>query len=153
MLVDRFLDSLEAFGPPWATFFGFLCTVHLACYCCVRLAGSDELRSQPSLAAHVLPQLLGFAVLAHLGVTGWWISPAPPGTDPIGGYFFGGDRISAAMVGFQLYELVACAPCPRLRGLKGEMVFHHCVTLLLAVLAHFTPAYHFFCPMYDRGHY
>lgn len=189
----------------WQSQFGILCALHAAMCLVIKVAGSAEFKKQPHLAAHFLPQLVGFGALAWLGVTGWILNPPPPGLNQVGGYFAGaparathtrahtthhdstrqpthatcpsrhtprpplphthtlsvapprtahahrftgGENISSVMLAFQLYELAACVPCPRLRGLKYEMVVHHCITLLLAVLAYTYGAYHYFCPVF-----
>lgn len=143
--------SLELFGrPAWLVGFCGLCALHVFCYFMAtsRLGFSGSpLAKQPHLAAHFLPQLVGFLALAYYG-GGAWINDMPPVETAIGDYLYVGERVSCIMIAFQMYEIAATIPAKRLRGLYYEMVGHHCITLLLSVLAYHYQAYHYWAPCF-----
>jgi len=136
-------------SPAWLMGFRFFLAVHVVGYVVFispAFKGS-ALQSNPMLAAHFLPQLLGFAALAYYG-GGAWMTEMPAQEAPIDAYLYVGERVSCIMIAFQLYELAACIPTKRLRGLMYEMVGHHAITLLLSVLAYKYQAYHYWAPCF-----
>mmetsp|Transcript_21179 Transcript_21179/g.65127 ORF Transcript_21179/g.65127 Transcript_21179/m.65127 type:complete len:249 (-) Transcript_21179:54-800(-) len=90
------------------------------------------------IAAHVVPQFVGFLAFAYMGVMAW--------TDGMHGRLgIASDVYAAApafgvaactfQIPFQLYELACAALVKRLRGKSFEMVIHHALSLTLASMA------------------
>ena len=144
------MSGVQLFGQPgWLIGFLSLCALHTVCY--IIAASSDyrnsALSKRPHLAAHFLPQLLGFMALAYVG-GGSWLMEMPLAEVSIGDHLYVGERVSSIMIAFQMYEIAATIPAPRLRGAAYEMVLHHCITLLLSVLAYKYQAYHYWAPCF-----
>jgi len=141
--------SMETCLPTWLVLFFGLFALHMLCYA-VATAPSfkgSSLSASPHLAAHFLPQLVGFAVIAFNG-GGAWFTGMPATEPPIDVYLQHGEHVSCLMIAFQLYELAACIPAKRLRGASYEMVGHHVITLLLSTLAYNYQAYHYWAPCF-----
>ena len=127
-----------------------LCVLHAVGYIFVAASSgysNSPLSKRPHLAAHFLPQLLGFIALAYLG-GGSWLMEMPSAELAIGDYLYVGERVSCIMIAFQMYEIAATILAPRLRGAAYEMVVHHCITLLLSALAYKYQAYHYWAPCF-----
>lgn len=106
--------ELMCFGAQaWLVGFTSLVLLHAVCYFLITWAPNKsgritEMKRDPHLAAHALPQLLAFVYAAWLGVDGWlWHAPAADATT-IASHVPGGERMACMMIGFQLYELSAC---------------------------------------------
>lgn len=135
---------------PWLVGFLSLCVLHAVGYIFVAASSgysNSPLSKRPHLAAHFLPQLLGFIALAYLG-GGSWLMEMPSAELAIGDYLYVGERVSCIMIAFQMYEIAATILAPRLRGAAYEMVVHHCITLLLSALAYKYQAYHYWAPCF-----
>ena len=117
-------------------FVALMC-LHALCYFLVTTVLSDssrfaELKSDPTLAAHVLPQFVAFAVAAYLGATFWFYGMPKASTVSIGSYVPQGEIIASMMISFQLYELLMCIPS-RVRAPAAFSDFFSCA------IAHGTP--------------
>jgi hypothetical protein len=139
--------NMQMFGfPAWIVMLGVYAGLHMLSYAVVvsgAFGRDSSLSKNPHLAAHFLPQLFGFAILAYLG-GGGWLHADMPSIDPgPGAYISFGEQIAMHMLSFQLYEIAACIPAPRLRGKFNELIGHHVITLLLSYLAYKHQAYHY----------
>ena len=139
--------NMQMFGfPAWIVMLGVYAGLHMLSYAVVvsgAFGRDSSLSKNPHLAAHFLPQLFGFAILAYLG-GGGWLHADMPNIDPgPGAYISFGEQIAMHMLSFQLYEIAACIPAPRLRGKFNELIGHHVITLLLSYLAYKHQAYHY----------
>jgi len=146
--------NLLLFGhQAWLVGFAGLLALHAACYLAARFGTKgtmlEPLGQKPMMAAHFLPQLVCFVLAAYWG-GGDWVTTMPPMPAPrdMGLYLPQGERISCLMIGFQLYELVACIPCPRLRGPINELLGHHLIVLLLSFLCYYGQAFHWYAPAF-----
>lgn len=117
-----------------------LCALHLVGFAVARSSGVKD----PHLAGHFLPQLLGFIALAYQGSDWFFMTDA---VEDIRAYYAPGERIAATMIGFQVYELLACIPSPRLR-MGGLMIMHHTIAGGLAYFAYFYQVYHHYAIFY-----
>jgi len=117
----RYVTEAKQFGAA-------LCGCHALCR---GLFGSH-------LAAHAVPQFLGFAVLAACGLRAWFVDggylelASTPGVTHASAF---GELASTLQIPFQLYELACALGVKRLRGKSFELVAHHALALLLAVLS------------------
>lgn len=110
MLVSGNLQVLGS--QAWVIFLAFLCAFHFLCYWVARdCKGTklDALSSDPMLAAHILPQILAFAIAVYLGAGDWLLHMDDVVNSSITQHVPQGERIACLMVGFQMYELLACA--------------------------------------------
>jgi len=144
--------NMQMFGfPAWIVMLGVYAGLHMLSYAVVvsgAFGRDSSLSKNPHLAAHFLPQLFGFAILAYLG-GGGWLHADMPSIDPgPGAYISFGEQIAMHMLSFQLYEIAACIPAPRLRGKFNELIGHHVITLLLSYLAYKHQAYHYWAPCF-----
>ncbi len=148
------VGELRVFGVQgWLAWFATLCALHALCYLYVVRSGSaftkKHFRPKPHLAAHVLPQLLGFVVLAYHGCV-FWFAHQLADTEPLGDFFSHGEVMGTFMTGFQLYEAVACIPpsAERLRGNAYEMLGHHVTTFYMGLLSYYYRSFHYYCPFF-----
>ena len=113
--------------PPWVAAFGILSGLHAIGFLVVKAYGAKPPHKDANLPAHFLPQLVGFIALAYQGLSLWFTMPSD--ISDLEAYYAPGEMVSATMMGFQLYELLACIPTPRLRGpgLGFEMIMHHLI--------------------------
>eukprot|EP00900_Chrysochromulina_parva_P024276 jgi/Chrpa1/6482/Chrysochromulina_OHIO_Genome00001437-RA len=144
--------NMQMFGfPAWIVMLGVYAGLHMLSYAVVvsgAFGRDSSLSKNPHLAAHFLPQLFGFAILAYLG-GGGWLHADMPSIDPgPGAYISFGEQIAMHMLSFQLYEIAACIPAPRLRGKFNELIGHHIITLVLSYLAYKHQAYHYWAPCF-----
>ena len=70
-----------------------------------------QVNADPHMAAHFVPQLIGFIILAYLGA-GAWLLHMPESDPGPGTYIYYGERIAMHMGAFQIYELAAAIPAP-----------------------------------------
>lgn len=77
---------------------------------------------------------MGFTGLACIGVYGWILFPEPPIAHRIRDVSVAGAIITNMMTAFQCYEVALAALVPALRGAHYEMIGHHTLTLVLALL-------------------
>jgi len=143
--------NLLIFGQQsWLVLFAVLMLVHALCYLLVRALPPSSrfatLQRDAHLAAHALPQFIGFALAAWCGAGDWFFDMPPASSVTIGSYLPQGERISSVILGFQIYELVTCIPSARLRGGAGELFGHHVVSILLSYLCYYHQAFHFYSP-------
>ena len=101
----------------WIVGFLALLLLHAACYLFVVFMLSEkgrfaQLKRDPQLAAHFLPQLVCFVIAAWYGTVAWVSQMPAAASFSIGSYLPQGERIACLMISFQLYELLACVPCP-----------------------------------------
>jgi len=136
----------------WLVVFIGLVLMHGLCYLVVKSLGKTskfaELKKDPQLAAHFLPQLFAFAACVWLGAREWFFNMPPASSTTVASYIPAGERVACAMMGFQMYELLCCIPSPRLRGGSFEFVGHHTIVLLLSYLCYYHQAYLFFSPCF-----
>jgi len=137
----------------WVLLLTFLLLVHGLCYALILRLSKDSklgvLRRDPMLAAHFLPQLFAFLLSVYSGAGDWMFRMEPTASGAaIGAHVPQGERIAWIMIGFQVYEFLTCCASPRLRGAANELVLHHVVAILLAVLAYYYQAFQFFCPAF-----
>lgn len=138
--------------PAWLVGFGFLCVLHVLCYCFARDCKGwkvlGPLSKDPMLAAHFLPQLVAFAAAVHWGARDWMFHMDHLSGNDIGAHVPQGERIACLMIGFQLYELLACYFSPRLRGGINELVGHHVIVTLLSSLVYYLQAFQYISPSF-----
>ena len=106
--------NLVLFGyPAPVAMFGIYIMIHMLGYLIIVSGFFDgsSIAKKPHLAAHFLPQLIGFMLLAYYG-GGAWLTAMPEAEPGPGEYLYVGERIAMHMLAFQLYELVACIPAP-----------------------------------------
>ena len=131
-----------------------LCALHAVCYVLAKQTKGtklEQLSKDPQLAAHFVPQLVGFGFLACWGATDWLYNM--PERDcchvsTLDERWVSGQRVAAVMVALQLYELLACIPSKRLRGNAYEMVGHHVITCSLAYMAYEYGAFNYYAPAF-----
>lgn len=138
--------------PAWLVGFAFLCVLHVVCLCFARDCRGwktlGPLSRDPMLAAHFLPQLVAFAAAVHWGARDWMFHMDDLSGDDVGAYVPQGERIACLMIGFQLYELLACCFSPRLRGSVNELVVHHVIVCLLSSLVYYLQAFQYISPSF-----
>ena len=113
--------NLQIFGmQAWIFLFLALTQLHIACYLSIKSAMIGKksrfatLKADAQLAAHFLPQLVGFVLTAYVGA-GDWLYDMPSHTGlSIASYVPQGERVSCVIIGFQLYEIVALLLSPQL---------------------------------------
>lgn len=129
-----------------------LAALHMAGVLYARAYGSAPIKKEAHLAAHLVPQFLGFVVIAVHGVYGWLrlVPDHADVEDIVGAYLPISERIACMMISFQLYEISASIPAARLRGATryNELLCHHVVALLLAVLTYYYAAFTYYTPFY-----
>ena len=128
--------NLQIFGmQAWIFLFLALTQLHIACYLSIKSAMIGKksrfatLKADAQLAAHFLPQLVGFVLTAYVGA-GDWLYDMPSHTGlSIASYVPQGERVSCVIIGFQLYEIVALLLSP-VRAMPLHMRSHSLLTRL-----------------------
>jgi len=97
----------------WLVVFAALLLLHAVCYVIIKKGLSKsgifgQLKTDPKLAAHFIPQLAGFCLSASLGLTDWLYNMPAAVSTSISSYVPQGERMACVMIAFQLYELLAC---------------------------------------------
>ena len=128
--------NLQIFGmQAWIFLFLALTQLHIACYLSIKSAMIGKksrfatLKADAQLAAHFLPQLVGFVLTAYVGA-GDWLYDMPSHTGlSIASYVPQGERVSCVIIGFQLYEIVALLLSP-VRARLLHILSHSLLTRL-----------------------
>lgn len=111
---------------------GILFAVH-TCVGILCATYGRQSRSDAQFGGHFAASLVGFIILASIGIYGWILNPVTP-VQRTRGITVAGSSATNVMVAFQIYEIVLAIIVPRLRGKNFEMVAHHLATLSLALL-------------------
>jgi len=124
----------------------FLFAVHAIVWVLLLLL-TKQGAAQAHLGAHFVSTFIGFIALAAVGVQGWVLNP-PPDMDRTRGTSVVGAMAVNGMVAFQTYEVILAVIAPRLRGKHFEMIGHHVVTLVLAVLGGTHQYVYYYAPFF-----
>jgi len=134
-------------GLPW--YAAFLALHAVAWFAWKTVGGPfTATKSDTHVAAHFICSMPAFAMLAAVGVYGWFFECTQPGLDHIGGYLWSGETAAFLMTGFQMYEVTCCVLAPKLSGKTGEHLAHHISVLILTPLAAGNEYLYYYSPFF-----